>query len=363
MYDRLKTKNRQDPVNRQFHYRLSHGAKPGHLSTVDRILKSLNPDHGNPASAGQSSTQAPKNGTSNKGPSNAPVDDKTIQAIRNYKPEEPQTNFGPEIRVIAQDTTKGPLTKISYARERLEKASKEDFKKMILESAQNWFPGARDLVTEAMRQSPTVMKRIAKEFSPEEQTAAIGRAYDDVPLVDNPYLKAGLKPMHKEAMRAWMENTSEAALNQVIQDTKAREALSDSYGGFSAIKEQIKSGDFDIYQKLKPNNQAEIIRRAVEDPNMKSDFVQIQGAFRSAKDKNTIIDNFQKANPYLLPALLHRMPGINNDLLEGVNKENAQFIRETLLSMADREPNQSLANEYRQCAHFMKGWIEETFKQ
>jgi hypothetical protein len=90
--------------------------------------------------------------------------------------------------------------------------------------------------------------------------------------------------------------------------------------------------------------------------------VQIQYAFMTAKDKNAIIDNFQKENPYLLPELLHRMPGIGNQLLEGVNKENAQFLRETLLNMADRHPDKSMADEYRKRAHFIKGWIEETFK-
>jgi hypothetical protein len=46
MYERLNKRNSKDPVNQAFHYRLSHHVgKQGQLSTVDRLLKTLNPDH------------------------------------------------------------------------------------------------------------------------------------------------------------------------------------------------------------------------------------------------------------------------------------------------------------------------------
>jgi hypothetical protein len=138
--------------------------------------------------------------------------------------------------------------------------------------------------------------------------------------------------------------------------------MSGGPGGFPEIREEIKSGNFDTYKRLDPRNQTEILKQMINNAGSKFDFGEIQNAFMIAKDKNAIIDNFQKMSPDLLPGLLSQMPGLNNDLLEGVNKENAQFLRETLLSMAEREPNKSLADQWRQRAHYIKGWIEESFK-
>src|SRR6185295_12078251 len=44
MYERLNKRDSKDPVNQAFHYRLSHHVgKQGQSSTVDRLLKTLNP--------------------------------------------------------------------------------------------------------------------------------------------------------------------------------------------------------------------------------------------------------------------------------------------------------------------------------
>jgi hypothetical protein len=172
----------------------------------------------------------------------------------------------------------------------------------------------------------------------------------------------GLQQNHKDAMKVWRDNTSDAALNKVLHDNSLKQAMNDGPGGFPEIREEIKAGNFDTYKRLDPRNQTEIMKDMVRNAGDKFDFGEIQNAFMSAKDKNFIIDTFQKASPDLLPALLHQMPGLSNDLLEGLNKENAQFLRETLLSMAELEPNKSLADQFRKNAHYLKGWIEESFK-
>jgi hypothetical protein len=360
MYERLNKRDSKDPVNQAFHYRLSHHVnKQGQASTVDRLLKTLNPDHNSKSSVSDTPAHSAKTGTT-KGPSQQPLDDKLLQTIRNYK-EEKKTDFGGEIRVMSQDIMKTPKEKVAYARERLEKASPDDLKKIMKES-DSWPQQARDTVTEAMRQSPTVMKRIAKEFSPEDQSAAINRSYDSVDVSDNWMEKMGFQQMHKDAMKVWRDNTSDAALNKVLHDTQTRQALSDGPGGFPEIREEIKAGNFDTYKRLDPRNQTEIIQQMIRKTGDKFDFGGIQNAFMVAKDKNAIIDNFQKATPDLLPALLRQMPGLNNDLLEGLNKENAQFLRDTFLSMAELEPRKALADQFRQRAHYLKGWIEESFK-
>jgi len=360
MYERLNKRNSRDPVSQTFHYRLSHHVdKPGQLSTVDRLLKTLNPDHNSQSPVSHTPAQSTKRGTT-KGPSRKPLDDKLLEAIRNYK-EEKKTDFGGEIRVMSQDIMKTPKEKVAYTRERLEKASPDDLKKIMKES-ENWPTQSRDIVTEAMRQSPTVMKRIAKEFSPEDQSAAINRSYDSVDFSETWMEKMGLQQIHKEAMQVWRQNTSDAALNKVLHDTSTAQAMSNGPGGFPEIREQIAAGDFDTYKRLDPRNQTEIIGQMIRNAGSKFDFGGIQNAFMIAKDKNAIIDNFQKASPDLLPGLLSQMPGLNNDLLEGLNKENAQFIRETFISMAEREPDKSLADQFRARAHYIKGWIEESFK-
>jgi hypothetical protein len=363
MYERLNKRDSKDPVNKAFHYRLSHHVnKQGHASTVDRLLKTLNPDHASNSPVRNTPTQAPKNGTTTKGPSQKPIDDKTLQAIRDYKPEPKESDFGPEIRVMSQDIIKTPAEKVAYAKERLEKATPGDLKKIMADS-ESWPKEARDTVTEAMRQSPVVMQRIAKEFSPKEQSRAISRSYDSFDITDNPYVKMSLKGQHAYTMKVWMENTSDAALNQVLRDTNTQQALSDGPGGFPAIREEIKAGGYDLYKRLDAGNQTEIMKQLVDKADSKKfDWGQIQNAFMVAKDKNAIIDAFQKAHPDTLPKMLHQMPGINGNLLDGLNKENAQFLRETLLNMAERESDKSLADSFRQRAHFIKGWIEESFK-
>jgi hypothetical protein len=360
MYERLNKRNSKDPVNQTFHYRLSHHAdKQGQLSTVDRLLKTLNPDHNIQSPVSHTPAQPSKTGTT-KGPSQKPLDDKLLEAIRNYK-EETKTDFGDEIRVMSQDIMKTPKEKVAYARERLEKASPDDLKKIMTES-ENWPQQARDTVTEAMRQSPIVMKRIAKEFSPEQQSAAINRSYDSVDVSDTWMEKMGLQQLHKEALQVWRQNTSDAALNKVLHDTSLAQGMSNGPGGFPEIREQIAAGNFDTYKRLDPRNQTEIIGQMIRNAGSKFDYGGVQTAFMIAKDKNAIIDNFQKASPDLLPGMLSQMPGLNNDLLEGLNKENAQFLRDTLLSMAELEPNKSLADQFRKNAHYLKGWIEESFK-
>jgi hypothetical protein len=288
------------------------------------------------------------------------MDDKLLEAIRNYK-EEKKTDYGDEIRVMSHDIMKTPNEKIAYARERLQKASPDDLKKIMKES-ESWPKEARDTVTEAMRQSPTVMKRIAKEFSPEQQSAAINRSYDPIDFSETWMEKLGRQQIHKENMEVWKQNTSDAALNKVLHDTSTAQAMNNGPGGFPAIREEIKAGNFDTYKRLDPRNQTEIMKQMIQNAGPKFDWGGIQNAFMAAKDKNFIIDTFQKASPDLLPGLLSQMPGLTNDLLEGLNKENAQFIRETLISMAEREPNKSLADQFRVRAHYLKGWIEESFK-
>jgi hypothetical protein len=360
MYERLNKRNSKDPVNQAFHYRLSHHVdKQGAASTVDRLLKTLNPDHNSKSPVSGTPTQGSKTGTT-KGPSPKPLDDKLLEAIRNYK-EEKKTDYGDEIRVMSHDIMKTPSEKVAYARERLEKASPDDLKKIMKES-ENWPQQARDTVTEAMRQSPTVMKRIAKEFSPEAQSAAISRSYDPVDFSQTWMEKMGLQQNHKDALKVWRDNTSDAALNKVLQDTSIAQAMNNGPGGFPEIREEIKAGNFDTYKRLDPRNQTEIMKEMARNAGDKFDYGEIQNAFMIAKDKNFIIDTFQKASPDLLPALLRQMPGLNNDLLEGLNKENAQFIRETFLSMAEIEPNKSLADQFRKSAHYLRGWIEESFK-
>ena len=414
LYDRLKTKNRQDPVSRSFHYRFAHSGSPGKLSEVDRLLNALKPDHAkapdNPVAKGG---QPPKSPT--KGPSPNPISDKTARAILiDFKPQaqEAKTDFGPEIQVMSKDILKTPAEKVQYARERLEKASKDDLRKIITES-QNWPEDSRQIVSEAMAGSTKVMGRLAKEFTPVEGEKIVERSKYDSKNVEPDAIAKNAK-----ALRAWMDNADPVALNLIVSKSTLIH---------SELLDQVKANDLGVFQKLPPRNKTDILAFGVmtgsdvmnglhamkpsernstierfQQQNLTDKFVKASGAnldqrvlagidtdkitnlftsgakqgidmsrgFRGmdASDKNAVFDALQANNDTQVFQSFARTtaPKLDGGFLTGLNSENVESLRKTLLFLGDaaKLKNQvDLAILYTGKANYLENWAQENFRR
>ena len=81
------------------------------------------------------------------------------------------------------------------------------------------------------------------------------------------------------------------------------------------------------------------------------------------KEKNKVIDNMQRRNPDELPNFLKMSaPYIDHILLDGINKENATFIRKTYQYLEARTTIQQDKDLYGKISHFMEGWISVTLR-
>lgn len=157
LYDRLKTKNRKDPLSRAFHYRFDRG-------TINHeLLPALNPDHLPPGEAGKqvkSTNQSAGGGTARVAERKAEGTARQAELETKMK----ASRFEQSIKSFIQDSYDGKtaiegLQKLQI----LETASKEELKQVIT-GAEQWHPDNRKVLDTYLTQSPDVMKRIGKEF-------------------------------------------------------------------------------------------------------------------------------------------------------------------------------------------------------
>src|SRR5262245_43351122 len=91
LFERLKDKKSQDPLAREFHYRLSHhSGKAGQLSSVDHILNALKP-------APSTESSSAKDSQSAKASSPSVVDSKTADTLARDRIAKPAPPVNPEV--------------------------------------------------------------------------------------------------------------------------------------------------------------------------------------------------------------------------------------------------------------------------
>ena len=163
----------------------------------------------------------------------------------------------------------------------------------------------------------------------------------------------------RDALNAWMDTTSNPTLNRAIDDVPQLSFL---------IGDRIKkTGDSTVLTRLTSQKKIDVLELALDD--MKVDAKGAQGltsAFSAMtpKEKNKVIDDMQRRNPDELPNFLKMSaPYIDHILLDGINKENAAFIRKTYQYLEAHATTQQDKDLYGKISHFMEGWMEEAFKR
>lgn len=216
----------------------------------------------------------------------------------------------------------------------------------------------RNIVTEAMRQSQTVMSRIAKEFLPADQLKAIDRTFDPYQLTDNMFVKGALDGQHMIARQAWMNNTPKEVLNQVLEKSGNAESL------VGEIKNRMNSGDYGIFDKLTPRNKAGFLNIMSHDPDVDPSSLSRAFSRMSPSEKNGMIDLLQVDNPDSLPDFLNNVaPAINQSFMEGINQENIAVMRRTYQSLADRATSAEEKGVYSKLVSYLDNYVEEKFKK
>lgn len=357
LYERLKDRKSQDPLAKQFHYRLSHHPdKPGQLSTVDKVLTALKPD---PTKASAPPPPDAKTTSPSKGASPSPVAQKTADAVArdHFVNQQKQTNMGPIIQNVIQVPNLPQYAKINNVQQLLESASKDDFRKIIAES-ENWPKESREILTGAMSQSATIMKRIAKELPADEQAKAIDRTFNETPGFDDQYAGPTKKVVHGAVLRAWMDSAPKDVLNQVIRKSQNGDAIA------GAIQNQINNSDFGNFDKLDTKLKGAVLDMAAQDPAVGG--VALSQAFGrlSPGEKNAIFDLFQQDKRDTLPDFLSKLAyNLDYSTMKGLNKENAEAMRRTFQFLADHAKTDEEKDAYSKSAHYVSEWMEEAFKQ
>lgn len=207
------------------------------------------------------------------------------------------------------------------------------------------------LFNEMLGNSEKLMKRIATDLTPDEQMKMVNRA------LDTNNIEKGTK--WRDALNTWMDTTSNPTLNRAIDDVPQLSFL---------IGDRIKTtGDSTVLTRLTSQKKIDVLELALDD--MKVDAKAAQGltsAFSAMtpKEKNKVIDDMQRRNPDELPNFLKMSASyIDHILLDGINKENAAFIRKTYQYLEAHALTQQYKDLYGKISHFMEGWMEEAYKR
>jgi hypothetical protein len=354
LYDRVKNRKSQDPLAQQLHYRLSHSPNgAGQLSTTDQVLKALNPKHGEATST---TTPTPSGTTAAKDPTRA-VDLKGVgnvakDTLQNTLQKISKGDFGDGLLEIAKG--KGdPSKKLIEMRGFLEGMSPAALKKVI-EHSDKWPSSEKRLFNEALGTSEKLMKRIATELTPDEQLKMLNRALDTSNILKG--------TQWREGINAWMDAVSNPTLNRAIEDVPQLSFL---------IGDRIKkSGDSTVLTRLTSQKKIDVLELAFDSlKDSKVDAKAAQGltmAFSAMtpKEKNKVIDDMQRGNPDELPNFLKMSaPYVDHILLDGINKENAAFIRKAYQFMEAHAATQPDKDLYGKLSLFMEGWMEEAYKR
>lgn len=221
----------------------------------------------------------------------------------------------------------------------------------VIEHSDKWPLNEKRLFNETLGHSEKLMKRIATELTPDEQMKMVNRA------LETNNIEKGTR--WRNALNAWMDNTSNPTLNRAIDDVPQLSFL---------IGDRIKTtGDPTVLTRLTSQKKIDVLEMALDDPKVDAKAAQgLTSAFSAmtAKEKNKVIDDMQCRNPDELPNFLKMSaPYVDNILLDGINKENAAFIRKTYQYLEAHATTQQDKDLYGKISHFMEGWMEEAYKR
>jgi hypothetical protein len=222
------------------------------------------------------------------------------------------------------------LDAVSTLNETLQKIYKDDFGHGLLEK---------------------LMKRIATELTPEEQIQRVNRVLNNNNIENRNHWY--------ETLNAWMDAISNPTLNRAIDDVPQLRFL---------IADRIKkTGDGTVLTRLTSQKKIDVLEMALDDQKIDAKAAQgLTMAFSAMtpKEKNKVIDDMQRRNPDELPNFLKISARyVDNILLEGINKENAAFIRKTYQYIEAHTTTQPHKDLYGKISHFMEGWMEKAYKR
>jgi hypothetical protein len=348
LYERLKTKDRNDPLSRQFHYRLSHSNKPGHLSSVDKLLKALNPSH-----LSDTGTNISGNQTTRK---SSQINEKKAEGAARQAELEKQikaSEFEEGIMSVIQ-VAHDPKSAKEAIRPLLENATPDQLRHMI-SASEKWRPENKKIIDQAIAESSDVMKKVATQLTPNEQSKVLNRVLtaDNSGDFDD---KNAIANARSQALRSWISNTPKNVLNEVLKKSVNSEMITNE------VINQMSYGDFIGFDKLSARYKGDLLKKLTHNPQVSSQ--TLMGIFNRMKpaEKNAVIDLYQKDNPDTLPDFLRNIsPHLNKYFMEGINQENAKFIRDTYLTLGENGTEAERAT-YKKLANYIAGWMEETFK-
>lgn len=228
----------------------------------------------------------------------------------------------------------------------LEVSDTKTLKKSIAESEK--LPEMnRKIFNEAMGHSEIVMKKVAKEFTPDEQLKVIDRSYETDKAQDK---------QHRSALKAWMDNTKSSTLDHVVTNSSRYLEME--------IAEQVKEGDVGNFNKLNSGNKIRAAQLVIGDS--RSSDLAIQNTFENInpKEKNILIDKIQVGNPdSQLDFMKISARSLDHNFMEGIDKNNGEFMRKTYSYMASNAKTPEEKDLYNKNAMYLENWMDEKFKR
>jgi hypothetical protein len=350
LLDRLQTNNSNDPIASQF----SNIFKGQQAEDLKSILKSRFQPQENTV---QDPTSQPFTPTSNRGARSEIGLEGSVRQAQLQNQFNAQSNSTVELaKHIANDPSLTPDVRVAHMKEILEMASPDDFK-AIFSSLGSLSQNEKEVIGGAIHGSETVATRVAKELSPDEQLGAIRTAAD--------FRHSGKAPansgdQYTKSLEAWAKNTTPEALNKVVA------ADNEALGGLGVVNRLMLSGhDSNLFDKLTDTNKVGVMTHLVTMANSDQDVTFILDNFAKSSPavKNAVIDQLQDKGQ--MPQFLEKVGKFFNERhLQGLNKENAQFIQSTfelLGKEAEMKKNVDDAITFQQKALHVKGWIENHF--
>ena len=228
----------------------------------------------------------------------------------------------------------------------LEVSDTKNLKKRIAESEK--LPEEnRKIFNEAMGHSEIVMKKVAKEFTPDEQLKVIDRSYEMDKAQDK---------QHRSALKTWMDNTKSSTLDHVFKNSSHYLELE--------IAQQVHDGDVGNFKKLNSENKIRVAELVIGDSS--SPDVAIQQTFENInpKEKNILIDKIQVGNPdSQLDFMKISAKSLDHNFMEGIDKNNGEFMRKTYSYMASNAKIPEEKDLYNKNALYLENWMDEKFKR
>jgi hypothetical protein len=352
LLQRLGTKNGNDPLSRDFHEKLGAGAAP--------LLTTLKNQSGMNAAPVIQDVQIPKalnqpDGTAQKEAKK--FEGKMREAALRDRLIDPYEAKS-KAKEILQNKNLTEPQKQAAMQELLKKASPEDFKD-ILAMSDKLSNAENKVMSQAMANSPDIMKRIAKELGPDEQ-AKVANNIAEFGWADDGF------NVGTEGLSVWAQHASPEAMNSALKTAKDPWILRAAIGNSGKEKE--------IISKLDPEAKAIVMAQDYKfapnsDPRKSPEFHphNLAEKFNSlnAAEKNAFIDQLQ--NQGLLTDFLQREVGhIDQRFLTGINKENVKFMLDTYETMAKTAAmngDKKSATAFTERALHLKGWIENKFRE